>query len=238
MFFTKSEHAYLNTDVFTVVVEGNIGCGKSSFLKTLDNLPNAQIFLEPVSRWQNYRNCDILELMYVDPRRWSFMFQSYVQLTMLQNHVAPSCKPLKIMERSIFSAHHCFAQNLFQSGTLSAMDFDILKEWFETITNKWNLSVDLFVYLRADPKVCSERIAARNRVGESEIPLAYLEQLHRLHDQWLVEKTTGLSTPVLVLDANKDQKSVLRQFRDLGSELCSRDGNRLLDELATLDLGP
>ena len=222
---TKSEHAYLNTDVFTVVVEGNIGCGKSSFLKTLDSLPKAQIFLEPVSRWQNYRNCDILELMYVDPRRWSFMFQSYV----------PSCKPLKIMERSISSAHHCFVQNLFQSETLSAMDFDILKEWFETITNKWNLSVDLFLYLCADPKVCSERIAARNRVGESEIPLPYLEQLHQLHDQWLVEKTTGL---VLVLDANKDQKSVLRQYRDLGSELCSRDGNRLLDELATLDLGP
>ena len=75
-------------------------------------------------------------------------------------------------------------------------------------------------------------------MGESEIPLAYLEQLHQLHDQWLVEKTTGLSTPVLVLDSNKNQKSVLREFRDSGSELCSRDGNRLLDELATLDLGP
>ena len=161
-----------------------------------------------------------------------------MQLTMLQNHVAPSCKSLKIMERSTYSAHHCFAQNLCQSQILSAMDFYIIKEWFETISDKWNFSVDLFVYLRADPKVCSERIATRNRMGESEIPLAYLEQLHQLHDQWLIEKTTGLSNPVKVLDANKDQTSAFSEFRDLGSELCSRDGSRLLDELNTLDLGP
>ena len=44
------------------------------------------------------------DLMYQDPVRWSHLFQTYVQLTMMQNHVKPCHASVKIMERSIHSA--------------------------------------------------------------------------------------------------------------------------------------
>ena len=44
---------------------------------------------------------NLLQLMYEDPKRWSLMFQTYVQLTMLQQHTKTSAKPIHIMERSL-----------------------------------------------------------------------------------------------------------------------------------------
>jgi len=41
---------------------------------------------EPVHMWQNVGGFNTLDLLYKDARRWSMVFQSYVQLTMLQNH--------------------------------------------------------------------------------------------------------------------------------------------------------
>lgn len=75
--------------------------------------------------------------MYSDPEKWAFPFQSYVQLTMLQNHLELLNIPttndvnnensenvnknranaetffINIMERSLFSARYCFVENLY-----------------------------------------------------------------------------------------------------------------------------
>lgn len=58
--------------------------------------------------------------------------------------------------------------------------------------------VNLFlVYLRSDPKVVYERVKARARVEECHVPLEYLEQLHKIHEDWLYNKT-AFSCPLPV----------------------------------------
>ena len=42
--------------------------------------------MEPVELWKSVDGHNTLDLMYKDAKRWSLLFQSYVQLTMLQNH--------------------------------------------------------------------------------------------------------------------------------------------------------
>lgn len=42
--------------------------------------------MEPVEMWKCVQGHNTLDLMYKDAQRWSLTFQSYVQLTMLQNH--------------------------------------------------------------------------------------------------------------------------------------------------------
>lgn len=49
--------------------------------------------------------------MYKEPERWAMPFQSYVTLTMLQCHVHSTNKPIKLMERSIFSSKCVFKLN-------------------------------------------------------------------------------------------------------------------------------
>lgn len=51
---------------------------------------NLKIFTEPVDLWRNLNGHNLLEYMYTDPSRHSFAFHSYVQLTMLQNHIKVS----------------------------------------------------------------------------------------------------------------------------------------------------
>ncbi len=89
---------------YTIVVEGNIGSGKTTFLdKFRDDGDNDRVLVlsEPVDRWRNVQGHNLLDLMYADPARWSLLFQTYVQLTMVQQHAIATDKPVKIMERSL-----------------------------------------------------------------------------------------------------------------------------------------
>lgn len=50
-----------------VTVEGNIGCGKSTFLAILKgNFPNITFIQEPVSEWQNVggKSINLLDMYY------------------------------------------------------------------------------------------------------------------------------------------------------------------------------
>ena len=86
---------------YTIVVEGNIGSGKTTFLQPFTLYDQVEVVEEPVSRWRNMQGHNLLELMYQDTQRWSLLFQTYVQLTMVQQHMKPSTKPIRIMERSL-----------------------------------------------------------------------------------------------------------------------------------------
>ena len=105
---------------YTVIIEGNIGCGKSTLLQHLAQIPDTETFQEPVTEWRDVRGHNTLGLMYEDPKRWSFTFQSYVQLTMMKLHEKKASNPkaIKIMERSLYSSQYCFAENLRISGTM------------------------------------------------------------------------------------------------------------------------
>ena len=86
-----------------------------------------KVLTEPVHLWRNLNGANLFDLMYADPIKWAYPFQSYVQLTMLQNHLelaahgpndlssSPTAQHyISIMERSLFSARYCFAENLYR----------------------------------------------------------------------------------------------------------------------------
>lgn len=53
--------------------------------------------------------CDFQARMYRDPKRWAYLFQSYVLLTMMDAHETPQTKRLRVMERSVYSARYVLA---------------------------------------------------------------------------------------------------------------------------------
>lgn len=48
---------------------------------------NLRIIKEPVDLWRDLKGTNMLKLMYENPHRWACTFHTYVQLTMLQNHL-------------------------------------------------------------------------------------------------------------------------------------------------------
>ena len=55
---------------FTVLVEGNIGSGKSTYLKHFTRLSKGvDIITEPVDKWRDLNSHNLLQMMYEDPDR-------------------------------------------------------------------------------------------------------------------------------------------------------------------------
>ncbi|XP_039277518.1 deoxynucleoside kinase [Nilaparvata lugens] len=218
----STNKAVLSDEQFTIFVEGNIGSGKTSFLNQFFG-NEAVICTEPMDLWRNLRGHNVLELMYDNPGRWSFTFQSLVQKTMLDLHLRASKNSIKLMERSIYSARYCFVEHLHKQGLMSAPEYAVLDEWFKWIITKCKINGNLLVYLRTEPEVVHQRIIARNRKEESGLALSYLQCLHDLHEDWLINRSSfSCPVPVVVLDANKPIPDVVEQFKQLQPDLVNR----------------
>ncbi|XP_064641117.1 thymidine kinase 2, mitochondrial-like [Lineus longissimus] len=201
-----------NAERFTVAVEGNIGSGKTNMLRYFESNPFCETWTEPVNKWRDVQGHNALAMMYLDPHRWSLTFQTYVQLTMLQTHTQKQFKPVKLMERSIYSAKYCFVENLHKGGVMPDMEYIVLTEWFDWICRTQDVHLDLIVYLRTTPETCLERIRNRGRKEEKPIPIDYLKKLHDLHEEWLIRNKQYIPAPVLILDANADAATMQQEF--------------------------
>jgi deoxyadenosine/deoxycytidine kinase len=181
-----------------VCVEGNIASGKSTFLRFFRQLAkvkklSVEVIEEPVDKWRCLQGLtgqhNLLEAHYKDPKRWSFAFQSYVQLTMMQMHECKVSTSVKMMERSLHSARHCFVENLKERHFLTDAEYEILVRYYEWMRATRSVKPDMIIYLQTTPELVKERILARGRPEEANIKVDYLKRLHELHEMWLEKES-------------------------------------------------
>ncbi|KPP72454.1 thymidine kinase 2, mitochondrial-like [Scleropages formosus] len=213
-----------------ICIEGNIASGKTTCLEYFSKTSNLEVnrpqqgpgklclqnqFLSG-GIFKGTTHCFVLQaLMYQDPVRWGLTLQTYVQLTMLDRHLSTMSAPVRMMERSIYSAKYIFVENLYRSGKMPEVDFAVLSEWFDWITSNIDIPVDLIVYLQTTPQTCYERLTQRCREEEKVIPLEYLETIHQLYEDWLINQMSfKVPAPVLVIPANHDLQKMLHQYEE------------------------
>ncbi|KAL9820591.1 deoxyguanosine kinase, mitochondrial-like isoform 1-T2 [Geothlypis trichas] len=225
-----------------LALEGNIAVGKSTFLRLLGaTFPRWHLVTEPVAQWRRVpgaagtaqvpggSSANLLQLMYQDPARWSFTFQSFSCLSRLRAALEPpqegggtpgTAPPIRVFERSLFSDRYVFAKTLLEAGHLQPLEWAIYQDWHELLLRHLapHAAPHGFLYLRASPQTCLERLRRRARSEEGGIQLGYLEQLHGQHELWLVTRATEIHceaarrAPVLVLDVEQDfEHDVARQ---------------------------
>lgn len=195
----------------SLVVEGNIGAGKSTFLKLLNGYLDIQPVFEPHQKWQNVEGENLLDKFYKDTKRWAYTFQTYAFVSRVIEHAQSlkmANKPILILERSVFSDRYCFAKNSFEMGVMNPLEWQLYKEWFGWLVYQYTTLPTGFIYLQTDPTICYERMKVRSRSEESTVSLEYLKMLHEKHENWLVKKTgideSVRNIPVLVLQCNED----------------------------------
>jgi deoxyadenosine/deoxycytidine kinase len=172
-----------------ISIEGNIGSGKSTLIELLKDSGLNCIFIpEPVNLWNEIKDLSgvsILERYYGDPEKYAFPFQMMAYITRLSiiNKTAESNPDSVIItERSIHTDREVFAKMLYDSGKINHIEYTIYLKWFDEF-NKFPL--DSIIYLKVSPEICKERILKRNRQGEEEIQLSYLQDLHNYHEVWI-----------------------------------------------------
>ena len=184
-------------------VEGNIGSGKSTFLKKLST--EFKVVQEPVDEWSKMRNANgknILEEFYEDPRRNAYLFQSIAFRSRVKNITDLKDADNVIVERSIYTDRMVFAEVCKEDGNINEIEWNDYTEWFDFVVKYIGFKPKGFIYLRTIPEKSHERITKRKRSGESNISLEYLKKLHQRHDKWLIDESN-----VLVLDVTEDFES-------------------------------
>ncbi|XP_064328707.1 deoxyguanosine kinase, mitochondrial isoform X2 [Phalacrocorax carbo] len=107
--------------VLRLALEGNIAVGKSTFLKLLGaTFPEWHLVTEPVAQWRkvpagdtaeaSVGSTNLLQMMYQEPARWSYTFQTFSCLSRLKAMLEPPPEqlpgiphPVRVFERSIYS---------------------------------------------------------------------------------------------------------------------------------------
>uniref|UniRef100_A0A3B4U8Y2 deoxyguanosine kinase n=1 Tax=Seriola dumerili TaxID=41447 RepID=A0A3B4U8Y2_SERDU len=221
-----------------VSIEGNIAVGKSTFTRLLQSAcPDWEVMAEPVSHWQNIEGgtskgtgaspqttvSNLLQMMYQDPLRWSYTFQTYSCMSRLRTQLQPpparllssEGTPVQVYERSVYSDRYIFALNMFELGCINSTEWAVYQNWHSFLVEQFGHQVELegIIYLKAPPKKCMERLEHRGRAEEKGVELDYLDKLHVQHERWLVEKSTEIhfekikQIPVLQLDASVEFQS-------------------------------
>lgn len=184
----------------TLAVEGNISAGKSTFLKILQEesvqlRELIEVVPEPVDRWQSIgaSKLNVLDMFYNDPERMAYTFQNYVFISrVVQEHESRGFqKPLRLLERSVFSDRMVFVRAVHDAKWLSDAELEIYDSWFNPVISfAPGLVPHGFIYLRAAPQTCHRRMRQRDRSEEAGVALDYLENLHFKHEEWLMSGVT------------------------------------------------
>ncbi|XP_030166737.1 deoxyguanosine kinase, mitochondrial isoform X2 [Lynx canadensis] len=122
-------------------IEGNIAVGKSTFVKLLtETYPEWHIATEPVATWQNVQAAgtqkaytaqnlgNLLDMMYQEPARWSYTFQTCSFMSRLKVQLEPfpekqlqSKKAVQIFERSVYSDRSLPAGSNYMASSTSRL---------------------------------------------------------------------------------------------------------------------
>ncbi len=173
-----------------ILLEGNIGAGKSTVGRALKDEGLFDFIEEPVARWQTGFASNLLESFYHDMNRWAFTFQILAFITRAKTwqEILPVTEHERvILERSIFTDRYVFARNIYRIGAMAETEWQIYCGLWDFLVANYCLEPDCIVYLRTPADVCLERIRLRGRGEETDISLEYLEQLEALHDDWLLD---------------------------------------------------
>lgn len=152
-----------------LVIEGNIGAGKTTLSTMLANELNAKLVLE------RFSDNPFLPKFYNDPERYSFP----LELSFLAERYKQLNNELRVgsLFQSMIIADYFFMKSLiFAQNTLAKDEFSLYRQIFEIIYSSIP-KPDLYVFLHLPIDKLLENIWDRGRDYEKTITAAYLEKI-------------------------------------------------------------
>jgi deoxyadenosine/deoxycytidine kinase len=157
-------------------IDGNIGCGKSTLIDTLQKLKETNIidehfdmniinklvyFQEPINIWNTITtdNKTLLEKYYENQKKYGFCFQMMVllaRITELKKIIKLNPDSIIVMERSFYSDKYIFLDMLYDKKIIDTYNYQIYNLWFESIVK--DLPTHYYLYLTSTPERCIEKI--------------------------------------------------------------------------------
>jgi len=180
-----------------VVIDGNIGSGKTTQLNLLEE-KGWRVQREPIDDWP-------LELFYKDKSRWALLLQMKILQTL---------QPLKtketdvvVYERCLLSTRHVFWEHLLQKKLVRPEENDVYSYQYEKDT--W--FPDVYIFLSKTPEVAFHHIKKRKQSGDSGVSLEYLKDLDVLYTRMLM----NVPCKVHVINGHQSPEDIHQQILSL-----------------------
>ncbi len=174
-----------------LVIEGNIGAGKTTLSKMIAEENNAQLVLE------QFADNPFLPKFYNDQERYSFP----LELSFLADRYYQIKKQVfnPDLFHSLIVADYFFAKSaIFAQNTLKDDEYRLFRQIFDIVFESMP-KPDLYVYLHADTNQLIKNIKSRGRDYEQNISSEYLEKIKNGYFGFFKQINTF---PILVIDIN------------------------------------
>lgn len=173
-----------------LVIEGNIGAGKTSLSKMLSEQLNARLILEEFS------DNPFLPLFYKNPERYAFPVELFF---MTERH-----KQLQelLLEGNLFQEYivsdYIFSKTLLFAGqNLENEEFRLFQKLFHTLNASFP-KPHLLVYIHRPVSQLLTNIKKRGRSYESDISSDYLQKIQAAYFDFF--RMTEQELPILILE--------------------------------------
>lgn len=174
-----------------LVIEGNIGAGKTTLAKMIAEEFNAQLVLE------QFADNPFLPKFYDDQERYSFP----LELSFLADRYYQIKKQVfnPDLFHSLIVADYFFAKSaIFAQNTLKDDEYRLFRQIFDIVFESMP-KPDLYVYLHAGTTQLLKNIKTRGRDYEQNISADYLEKIKNGYFSFFNQIT---SFPILIIDIN------------------------------------
>jgi deoxyadenosine/deoxycytidine kinase len=181
-----------------VVIDGNIGSGKTTQLGLLEK-KGWKVRREPIDEWP-------LEEFYKDPKRWAFYFHMVILQTL---------RPFKtpgtvIYERSLLSSRWVFWPVLLKQKVVTAQEDETYGKFYD----QYAWYPDVYIFLSKDLDLAWEHIQKRHQAGDTGVTREYLGELAEEYKKLL----RNVPCRVHVVNANMSVEEIHKEICSILSD--------------------
>ncbi len=178
-------------DIRFLVIEGNIGAGKTTLASKLSQDLNAKLVLE------QFADNPFLPKFYDDKERYSFPLELSF-LADRYNQIKKEVLHPDLFQRLLISDYYFTKSAIFAGNTLQKDEYRLFRKLFNIVFESLP-KPDLYVYLHLTTGNLIRNIRKRGREYEQKIDPEYLETIQQGYFSYLKQIT---QFPVLILDTN------------------------------------
>jgi len=175
-----------------IVIEGNIGAGKTTLASRIAEEFNARLILE------HFADNPFLPKFYDDPDKYSFP----LELSFLASRYRQLREELEPQDlfSSFTVADYYFAKSLiFAASTLKGDEYNLYRQIFYIIYSSLPRP-DIYVYLHLNPDRLLRNIEKRGRPYEKSITIEYLQNIQEGYFAFFRQNS---GTRYLIIDINE-----------------------------------
>jgi len=174
-----------------LVIEGNIGAGKTTLSEKLANEFNAKLIVE------QFADNPFLPKFYKNQERYSFPLELSF-LADRYNQIKVEVLNLDLFHNFLIADYYFAKSAIFAQTTLKQDEYRLFRQIFDIVFESMP-KPDLYVYLHSDTDRLIKNIEKRGREYEQEITQAYLEKIKDGYFHFFKQVD---SFPVLIIDIN------------------------------------